>query len=66
MLRLPDSKMMKAVQTSLKEAKEEDGYFCYEYILPFEQDETIDSVLFRCRYYYSEDRIEEYPMPAFE
>ena len=32
----------------------------------FEQDETIDSVLFRCRYYYSEDRIEEYPMPAFE
>lgn len=32
----------------------------------FEQDETIDSVLFRCRYYYSEDRIEEYQMPAFE
>lgn len=32
----------------------------------FEQDEAIDCVLFRCRYYYSEDRIEEYPMPAFE
>ena len=32
----------------------------------FGQDETIDSVLFRCRYYYSEDRIEEYSMPAFE
>lgn len=32
----------------------------------FGQDETIDSVLFRCRYYYSEDRIEEHSMPAFE
>ena len=32
----------------------------------FEQDEAIDCVLFRCRYYYSEDRIEEFSMPAFE
>ena len=32
----------------------------------FEKDETIDSVLFRCRYYYSADRIEEYPRPAYE
>jgi glycosyltransferase involved in cell wall biosynthesis len=32
----------------------------------FEKDDTIDSVLFRCRYYYSADRIEEYPMPVFE
>lgn len=32
----------------------------------FGQDKTIDSVLFRCRYYYSEDRIEEHSMPAFE
>ena len=31
----------------------------------FERDSEIDSVLFDCRYYYSPDRIEPYPMPDF-